>query len=619
MLSRITKKCNQNENFFPLIISIIGPKKVGKTTLNKSIASYFLCEYNEFVYGPLIVVVEKDVSYLFIEASSDILSISNLTKASDIIILVMDGYFGLELEIFEYISLFDTHGVSRVLAALTHIDLFSNWRSLKKSKKRLKTRLKKELTNCTKIFYLTGISIKEMYFPREVCNITRFFSQNFIRNTNLQKSLSYVIITRLDLDFKNEKKKTILIGFQKGKELGKISGCNGYIPGMGKVLLKKLKKYTRQKKKGNKVKMENIKNFYYLEKKSNKFRQKISVSVNIRTFLLNFLILIKINKKINAKFLKKKYLAIVDSDKFKWFTESKNKKIINSIKKQKLPKTKKLNFSNSLSLVFKKNEKESKNKRTFFVEIFLEELFDKFYRYFDPTFPLILCIDLNANFCAHITKALVNRHKWNKKIIRTQDVVFLSMGWKFFEASIVFFEEKSNKKSYLQKCLSYRKSSSVCFVSHPEFSGTGIVAIFNPGNNFCSFHKGTIFNIIFSGKVEEPVTEFKIFKKIKLKGMIFKNFRKTCYVKNMFSTEIEILRFIGSFVHDTSGKKGLIKKPIKHGPPGSFRILSEKNMKKGDNVFLKLLMRVKLNKKTKNSNFFFTPFDFKEMGHLKKK
>jgi ribosome biogenesis protein BMS1 len=132
-------KSNKN-NSLPIIISIIGPRKVGKTTFNKSIASYFLCNFNEYLYGPLVILIEQNISYLFIESPPDILSISNLTKASDIIVLAIDGYFGLELEIFEFSSFLNSHGSPRVLAVFTHIDLFSNWKNLKKAKKRSKIR-----------------------------------------------------------------------------------------------------------------------------------------------------------------------------------------------------------------------------------------------------------------------------------------------------------------------------------------------------------------------------------------------------------------------------------------------------------------------------------------------
>ena len=245
------KKLNYDllKNFsFPLIIGIIGPRRVGKSTLLNSFANHFFIEFNEFSYGPLIILAKENFSFLFLESLQDKISISNIAKASDIAISVIDAYFGLELETFEFISFSNSHGTPRLINILTHNDYFSEWKTLKKSKQTIKNRLKKEIGNHLKIFFLSGLSLKGYYFSEEITNITRFLTKNEICQSFIQKIQGYIVVTNLHLIFK--KKKTLLIsGFLKGSNVKITKNSYSYWPGVGIIGIKNFKKHTTLKKK----------------------------------------------------------------------------------------------------------------------------------------------------------------------------------------------------------------------------------------------------------------------------------------------------------------------------------------------------------------------------------
>ena len=95
--------------------------------------------------GPITVVSGKKRRLTFFECQNDLNSMIDCAKVSDLVLLVIDGHFGFEMETFEYLNILQVHGFPRVMGVLTHLDKIKSGKNLRKTKKRLKHRFQTEI------------------------------------------------------------------------------------------------------------------------------------------------------------------------------------------------------------------------------------------------------------------------------------------------------------------------------------------------------------------------------------------------------------------------------------------------------------------------------------------
>ena len=161
----------------PLVVGVVGPPGVGKTTLIKSLVKRYSKQSITQPTGPITVVTSKRRRLTFIETPSDSLaSAIDTAKVVDIVLLMIDGNYGFEMETMEFLSVLSSTGMpGNIFGILTHLDLFRKQDTLKAQKKRLKHRFWSELYQGAKLFYLSGV-INGRYPDREVLNLSRFLS-----------------------------------------------------------------------------------------------------------------------------------------------------------------------------------------------------------------------------------------------------------------------------------------------------------------------------------------------------------------------------------------------------------------------------------------------------------
>jgi ribosome biogenesis protein BMS1 len=192
----------------------------------------------------------------------------------------------------------------------------------------------------------------------------------------------------------------------------------------------------------------------------------------------------------------------------------------------------------------------------------------------------------------------------------------LSFGWNFFKTSVYFFTEKEGTFGILRKDLKRSHEYSICFRGPDCFDETGLVGCLKIISGFSLKERGSFFNILFTGKVSISRFFGKVFKKIIIEGVSFKIHNKTAYIKNMFSNEIEVRRFVGNQIFGEKGEKGIIKNPIRGIGSGVFRATFDRKIGLKKKIFLRIWVPLKFNDKVFKNNTFTKSHDEREIDRI---
>ncbi|KAL3235623.1 GTPase BMS1 [Nakaseomyces bracarensis] len=235
----------------PVIVSVVGPPGTGKTTLIKSLVRRLTKTSLTEINGPVTVVSGKHRRLTFLECPADDLNaMIDVAKISDLVLLMIDGNFGFEMETMEFLNLAQHHGMPRVLGIATHLDLFKSQSTLRATKKRLKHRFWTEVYQGAKLFYLSGV-LNGRYPDREILNLSRFISVMKFRPLKWRNEHPYMLADRVtDLTHpdiiqsqgKQVDRKIALYGFLHGTPLSSVPGQRVHVAGVGDMTVAQVEK-----------------------------------------------------------------------------------------------------------------------------------------------------------------------------------------------------------------------------------------------------------------------------------------------------------------------------------------------------------------------------------------
>lgn len=214
---------------------------MGKTTLLKSLIRRYAKETISNPQGPITVVTSKKQRLTFLECPNELEAMVDIAKVADIVLLMIDGNYGFEMETMEFLNILAATGMpGNVFGILTHLDLFRKPQALKDAKKRLKHRLWSELYQGAHLFYLSGV-LNGRYPDREIHNLSRFLSvMKNPRPLIWRNSHPYAIIdswrdithpTKIEGNEKCDRS-IVLSGYLRGTNFAS-QGQRVHIPGLG--------------------------------------------------------------------------------------------------------------------------------------------------------------------------------------------------------------------------------------------------------------------------------------------------------------------------------------------------------------------------------------------------
>lgn len=200
--------------------------------------------------------------------------------------------------------------------------------------------------------------------------------------------------------------------------------------------------------------------------------------------------------------------------------------------------------------------------------------------HFNSSYPMILGGLGVGEFRTGYCQVRMKKHRWYNRILKSNDPLILSLGWRRFQTMPVFSTQDHNGRNRFLKYTPKHLHCNATFWGPITPQGTGFVAVQQVHEQTASFR------IAATGVILDLDRSTEIVKKLKLTGTPVEIHKKTAFIKNMFTSALEVTKFEGAALRTVSGIRGQIKKALRK-PPGAFRATFEDKILLSDIVFLR--------------------------------
>lgn len=221
-----------------------------------------------------------------------------------------------------------------------------------------------------------------------------------------------------------------------------------------------------------------------------------------------------------------------------------------------------------------------------YARVVLSSVPHEFVTNFDPRYPILVGGLTATEDRFGFLQVRIKRHRWHKRILKTNDPLIFSLGWRRFQSIPVYSTSDSRTRN---RMLKYTPEHMHCF-------GTFYGPLIAPNTGFCAVQslssKIPGFRVSATGVVLNVDQSTEIVKKLKLTGTPYKIWKNTTFIKDMFTTALEVAKFEGAAIRTVSGIRGQIKRALAK-PDGHFRATFEDKILMSDIVFLRAWYPVK--------------------------
>lgn len=239
-----------------------------------------------------------------------------------------------------------------------------------------------------------------------------------------------------------------------------------------------------------------------------------------------------------------------------------------------------------------------------YVRLELQDVPVEFVKYFDPNNPIVLGgLRQGDDEGKTMLRGRVRRHRFKRGVLKSNDPVVFSIGWRRFQAMPVYdMEDQGGRRRFLKYTPEFLHCNA-SFWGPSVGPGAGIVMCQTLGRERGGFRIGA------TGVVTEVNMSANIVKKLKLVGEAVKVHRNTAFIKGMFNSELEASKYVGAAIRTVSGIRGTIKKAfseaaqrgsidrdVARAPTGTFRAGFEDRILLSDIVFLRAWVGVEVTK-----------------------
>ena len=224
---------------------------------------------------------------------------------------------------------------------------------------------------------------------------------------------------------------------------------------------------------------------------------------------------------------------------------------------------------------------------------------------FDPSRPLLVGGLLASEDAMGYQQLRLKKHRWHRKVLKNQDPLVFSVGWRRYQALPVYSMQDANSRHRMIKYTPEHMHCHATVYGPMVPQNTGVVCFQTLNSKLASFR------IAATAVVLEVDHAVKVMKKLKLVGTPSKVYKNTAFITGMFNSALEVAKFQGASLRTVSGIRGTVKKATKAGAAlkgaakgadekgaprateeGTFRASFEDKLLLSDIVFLRGWVRV---------------------------